>query len=398
MNRTLIILFIVGLIPAISLNAQSAGQTNAEHSDAANKIVSPTETFRVEVTPEAMEIHQSGMLWDGHNDLPWAVRRQAGSSFDKIDIRQPTALQTDIPRLRQGGVKAQFWSVFVPASTRDNATALITTLEQIDLVHEMCRRYPDVFELALNSSDVERIIANGKIASLIGMEGGHSIENSLQNLRRLYDRGARYMTLTHSKSLDWADSATDEALHNGLTDFGKEVVLEMNRLGMLVDISHVSEKVMHDVLDISTAPVIFSHSSAKAICDHDRNVSDAILKRLPTNGSVVMINFMSGYVVPTEQIKAEPQARGHYKMVVDHIEHVIKTAGIDNVGIGSDFDGVPSTPVGLDDVSCYPNITQELLNRGYDKEQIHKILGGNVLRVFKEAEAAAQKLQAQAKQ
>ncbi len=398
MNRTLIIFFIVGSIPAMSLNAQSTGQTNSEHSDAANKIVSPTDTFRVEVTPEAMEIHQSGMLWDGHNDLPWAVRRQAGSSFDKIDIRQPTALQTDIPRLRQGGVKAQFWSVFVPASTRDNATALITTLEQIDLVHEMCRRYPDVFELALNSSDVERIIANGKIASLIGMEGGHSIENSLQNLRRLYDRGARYMTLTHSKSLDWADSATDEALHNGLTDFGKEVVLEMNRLGMLVDISHVSEKVMHDVLDISTAPVIFSHSSAKAICDHDRNVSDAILKRLPTNGSVVMINFMSGYVVPTEQIKAEPQARGHYKMVVDHIEHVIKTAGIDHVGIGSDFDGVPRTPVGLDDVSCYPNITQELLNRGYNKEQIHKILGGNVLRVFKEAEAAAQKLQAQSKQ
>ncbi len=337
------------------------------------------------VSDEAMKVHFAGMLFDGHNDLPWAMREKAASSFDQVDIAKPTLFHTDIERLKKGGVKAQFWSVYVPVETRDTGSSMITTIEQIDLVHEMCRRYPDVFQLALTADDVEKIVAAGKIASLIGMEGGHSIENSLQNLRRLYDRGARYMTLTHSKTLDWADSATDEAKHNGLTEFGKEVVREMNRLGMLVDISHVSEKTMHDVLDISSVPVIFSHSSVRAINEHKRNVPDGVLQRLAKNGGVVMITFVPSFTVPTKEIVAEKNARGTYKTIVDHIEHAVKVAGVDHVGIGSDFDGVDNLPVGLDDVSYYPNITQELLQRGYSAEQIHKILGGNILRVLREA-------------
>ncbi|HMP79986.1 MAG TPA: membrane dipeptidase, partial [Pirellulaceae bacterium] len=209
------------------------------------------------VSEKARDIHFSGMLFDGHNDLPWTLRAKAGSSFDSADIRQPQPqFHTDIPGLQAGGVKAQFWSVYVPVSTRLEASSLLTTLEQIDLVHEMCRRYPDVFEVALTADDVERIVAEGKIASLMGVEGGHSIENSLENLRRLFDRGARYMTLTHSRNVEWADSATDEPQHQGLTEFGREVVREMNRLGMLVDLSHVSPKTMHDTLDETKAPVI----------------------------------------------------------------------------------------------------------------------------------------------
>lgn len=347
------------------------------------------------ISDEAREIHFSGMLFDGHNDLPWTMRAQAASSFDKADISKPQPFHTDIPRLKQGGLKAQFWSVFVPADTGELGTALTTTLEQIDLVHEMCRRYPETFALALTTQEIEQAVKEGKIASLMGVEGGHSIENSLQNLRRLYERGARYMTLTHSKTLDWADSATDEARHNGLTPFGREVVAEMNRLGMLVDLSHVSPKTMMDVLDITKAPVIYSHSSARAICDHPRNVPDDVLRRIPENGGVVMVNFMSGFIVPTEQLKAEPQSLGNYRIVVDHIEHIIRCAGIDHVGIGSDYDGVSRLPVGLEDVSTYPVITQELLNRGYNREQIHKILGGNVFRVMRESERVAAKLKNQ---
>ncbi len=373
---TLLIGFIVSAIPILAF-----GQTE-------NTPVAPT--GKPVITDEARKIHFSGMLFDGHNDLPWTMRAQAASSFDKADIAKPQPFHTDIPRLKQGGVKAQFWSVYVPANTGELGTALTTTLEQIDLVHEMCRRYPETFALTLTSREIEQAVKDGKIASLMGVEGGHSIENSLQNLRRLYERGARYMTLTHSKTLDWADSATDEARHNGLTPFGKEVVAEMNRLGMLVDLSHVSPKTMMDVLDITKAPVIYSHSSARAICDHPRNVPDDVLRRIPENGGVVMVNFMSGFVVPTEQLKAEPQSLGNYRIVVDHIEHIIRVAGVDHVGIGSDYDGVSRLPVGLEDVSTYPVITQELLNRGYNREQIHKILGGNVLRVLREAERVAQ--------
>lgn len=347
----------------------------------------------VAVSDEAARIHAAGMLFDGHNDLPWRLREEAGSSLQKCDIRQPQPqMHTDLPRLRAGGVKAQFWSVYVPVSTSRSNAALVTTLEQIDLVHKLCETYPEDLEIALTAADIRRIVAAGRVASLMGVEGGHSIENSMGNLRRLYDRGARYMTLTHSRNTEWADSCTDEPVHGGLTEFGRDVVREMNRLGMLVDISHVSPAVMHQVLDIAAAPVIFSHSSARAICDHPRNVPDDVLRRLPENGGVVMINFNSGFIVPTEQLKAEPRARGRIQDVVDHIEHVIRMAGIEHVGLGSDFDGVPSLPVGLEDVSCYPAITQLLLDRGYRMEQIHLVLGGNALRVLEQCEAVAARL------
>ncbi len=378
-----------GIGPALVLSCL-LGWTADPHS-----VHAQTDKPEMVISPEAMEIHQSGMLFDGHNDLPWTMRMNAASSFDQVDIAQPTEFHTDIPRLRKGGLKAQYWSVFVPAGTDLTGTALVQTLEQIELVHRMCERYPDVFEMASTVADIERIAKEGKIASLIGVEGGHSIQNSLQALRELYDQGARYMTLTHSKTLAWADSATDDAKNNGLSPFGKEVVREMNRLGMLVDLSHVSEKCMRDALETTEAPVIFSHSSARAICDHPRNVSDEILKLTAKNGGVVMVNFMSGYIVPTATLKKNKTARGHFKTVCDHIEHIIDVAGIDHVGIGSDFDGVPSLPIGLDDVSYYPNITQELLNRGYNRQQIHKVLGGNALRVLRDAEKVSARLKQQ---
>ncbi|MEQ9411902.1 MAG: dipeptidase [Fuerstiella sp.] len=335
-------------------------------------------------------VHASGMLFDGHNDLPWQMRSIGSSSFDVLDISQPQAdLHTDIDRLKAGGVKAQFWSVYVSADTEAAGTALLQTLQQIDLVHNMLKRYPDVFERADTADEVERIVKAGRIASLMGIEGGYSIESSLANIQRLYDLGCRYMTLTHSRSLAWADSATDEPRCNGLSDFGEEVVREMNRIGMLVDLSHVSAQCMHRTLDVTQAPVIFSHSSARALTDHPRNVPDDVLKRMPDNGGVVMINFYSKFVIPTAMLKSDETARGSIHDVVDHIEHVIRVAGIDHVGIGSDFDGVPRLPVQLDDVAAYPLITQELLNRGHSPEDVHKILGGNMLRTLRAAESVA---------
>lgn len=348
------------------------------------------------VSEEALEIHNSGMLFDGHNDLPWAMRQRANSSFDNVDIAKPTEFHTDIERLKKGGLKAQYWSVYVPVSTMAEGSAFVTTVEQIDLVHEMCKRYPDVFEIALTADDVERLVGQGKIASLIGVEGGHSIENSLARLRDLYDRGARYMTLTHSRNLDWADSCTDEPKVGGLNAFGEEVVREMNQLGMLVDISHVTPECMRKTLAVTQAPVIYSHSSAKTICDHVRNVPDDVLKLTAENGGVVMVNFATHFILPKETIAIDSRARGDFRVVVDHIEHIIKVAGIDHVGIGSDYDGISSLPRGLDDVSYYPYITQEMLNRGYDKEQIHKVLGGNALRVLREAEVVAKRLKDEA--
>ncbi|MCA9072572.1 MAG: dipeptidase, partial [Planctomycetaceae bacterium] len=347
---------------------------------------------RLVISEEAREIHQSGLLFDGHNDLPWQIWQIGNSSFETMDIAQPQPkLHTDIARVKAGGLKAQFCSVYVPAETDITGGALLKTLGQIDLVHKMVKKYPDVFEIARTADDVERIAKQGRVASMMGVEGGHCIENSLQNLKRFYDLGVRYMTLTHSRSLGWADSATGKAQNGGLSEFGKEVVREMNQIGMLVDLSHVSPKTMKDALEVSEAPVIFSHSSARAICDHPRNVPDDVLKLLPQNGGVVMINFYSGFIVPTEELKRDPKSRGNLDTVVDHIEHVIKVAGIDHVGIGSDFDGINSTPVGLEDVSTYPAITQELLNRGYNRKAILKILGGNVLRALRQAEKVAQR-------
>jgi membrane dipeptidase len=350
-----------------------------------------------ETTPEqrrlADEIHRSGLLFDGHNDLPWQIRRLAGGSLDLIDItvEQPK-LHTDLPKLRRSGLKAQFWSVYVPVETMDTGDSLLRTMEQIELAHDMFRRFPDVFAVARDSKDIEAIAKTGKIASMLGVEGGYSIENSISILRRFYDQGVRYMTLTHTRSTEWADSSADQPRHGGLSPFGEEVVLEMNRLGMLVDLSHVSVDTMYDAIRVSKAPVIFSHSSARAICDHTRNVPDDVLKILPANGGIVMVNFMSGFVVPTEELKADKNARGTLNTVVDHIEHVIRVAGIDHVGLGADYDGVTRLPVGLENVSRYPDITLELVRRGYNREQIHKILGGNMLRVLRQAEQVAASL------
>jgi len=349
--------------------------------------------FQFDISEQAKQIHYSSLLFDGHNDLPWQMKTQGQSSFDVIDIgEQQPALHTDIARLRAGGVKAQFWSVYVSADTDKTGDALLQTLEQVDVVHRMVRRYSDTFEMASTASDIRRIAASGKIACMMGVEGGHSIRESLPVLRRLYDQGCRYMTLTHSKSLTWADSATDDARANGLSPFGEEVVQEMNRLGMLIDLSHVSVSTMKHALRVSEAPIIFSHSSARSINDHPRNVSDEVLRLTATNGGVVMVNFYSGYIAPTVQIKKNEKALGTLSDVVDHIEHIIRVAGIDHVGIGSDFDGVPRLPVGLEDVSTYPRITQELLNRGHQRADIHKILGGNVLRALGDAERVAVRL------
>ncbi len=371
------------------------------------------------VSERARQVHASGMLFDGHNDLPWRLRTEGDFALTKFDLSQRLdAGQTDIPRLREGGVKAQFWSVYIPSEHPNPAR---TVTEQIDLVRRMVERYQNVFEMAYNADDVERITRKGKIASLIGIEGGVAIENSLAQLRAFYTLGARYMTLTHNTTLDWADAAIDGHTHDGLTAFGERVVKEMNRLGMLVDISHVSPATMADALRVSQAPLIASHSSAFAICPSPRNIPDEILTELKKNGGVVMVNFYSGFVVPesgrkmgalraemlakypdrTARAKAMDEwfksegsklARGTYRDVADHIDHLVKIAGVDHVGIGSDFDGITMWPVGLDDVSSYPRLTEELLRRGYSETDIHKILGGNVLRAFRQAGDVAKRL------
>lgn len=373
---------------------------------------------KVELSAEALAIHQEMPVFDGHNDLPWALRTKDGASFEVVDItKSQPKYHTDLPRLKKGGVGAQFWSAYVPVDTAKNGKAVMTTLEQIDAIHRLCADYPNDLEMAYTVADIERIRKAGKIASLIGVEGGHSIDGSVGTLRTFYKLGVRYMTLTHSESLDWADAATDKPRANGLSDKGKGIVLEMNRLGMLVDISHVSPDTMKAAIATSKAPVIFSHSSARAVADHARNVPDDVLKLMPKNGGVVMVNFYSGFVVPEgaramtrmfdvvrelrakygednakfrEAIQAwqkeNDYPRGSVHDVVDHIEHVIKLAGIDHVGLGSDYDGIGKTPEQLEGVDCYPYITQELLNRGHKAADIKKLLGGNVLRVLKAAE------------
>jgi membrane dipeptidase len=373
----------------------------------------------------ALAIHQRVPLIDGHNDYPWALRERVPSlDLARLDIRGPQpAVMTDVPRLRAGGVGAQFWSVYVPSSTQGQG-AVRMTLEQIDVVDRMARRYPDTFEMARTAADVERIHRAGRIASLIGVEGGHSIDGSLATLRAFSALGAGYMTLTHSANVPWADAATDSPVLGGLSAFGELVVGEMNRLGMLVDLSHVSPDTMKDALRVSQAPVIFSHSSARAIADVPRNVPDEVLRLLPANGGVVMVTFVPSFVSPEggpafnatfaelkrlQQVhpddaaaqkrgmdaflKAHPGPKATLAMVADHIDHIRAVAGIDHIGIGSDFDGIESVPEGLEDVSKYPALSVELLRRGYSDADVGKIIGGNVLRVMRQAEAVAARLQ-----
>jgi membrane dipeptidase len=366
----------------------------------------------------AKRLLKASPVIDGHNDYPWAVREKAGGDIDTLDLRKPQpTLMTDFARLAAGGVGGQFWSVYVPVELK-GADAVRATLEQIDIVHRMVAKYPDKLALALTADDVERIEKEGKIASLIGVEGGHCINDSLSVLRMFYRLGARYMTLTHTSNTSWADSATDTPKNDGLSPFGEQVVREMNRLGMLVDLSHVSPATMDDAIRVSSAPVIFSHSSAKALVDHPRDVPDDILARLPKNGGLVMIAFVPGFVSQevtdynrreteqqkkvTEESKNNAEAirkamddwhrtnippRATIAQVADHIDHVKKVSGIDHVGLGSDFDGITSVVSGLEDVSKYPGLIRELLRRGYTDEEIKKITGRNILRVMRQAGA-----------
>ena len=363
-------------------------------------------------------------LLDGHNDLPWALREAGCAGLDGPDLSEPVSFtQTDLPRLAAGGVGAQFWSVYVPPAPA-GAAAVAATLEQIDLVRRMIRRYPGQLELALTADDVQRIFATGRVASLIGAEGGHSIASSMGVLRALYALGVRYLTLTHNANVPWADSATDQPRAGGLTEFGRAVVREMQRLGMLADLSHVSPATMGDTLDVAEAPVIFSHSSALALCDHPRNVPDGILARLRDNGGVCMVTFVSSFVSPEcwaweRELTAEMERRGAdpwelpardrvrgelaavsplpratLAQVAGHVEHVREVAGLDHVGLGGDFDGTDQLPDGLADVSCYPALLGELLARGWSEEDCAKLAGGNILRVMQEAETAARELSA----
>lgn len=379
-------------------------------------------------TPEeiAAAALDAAPVWDGHNDVPIQLRGRFGNVIEDFDFEDTSdtaepdgsrKMHTDLARLHQGKVGAQFWSVYVSAAL-DEPEAVQATIEQIDVTKRLIDLYPDEMQLALSADDVEQAMANGKIASLMGMEGGHSIGESLAVLRQMFALGARYMTLTHSKTLSWADSATDEPKNGGLTDFGRDVVREMNRIGMLVDLSHVSEKVMMDALDVAKAPVIFSHSGARAINGHARNVPDAVLARLKENGGIVMVVGLPGFLnegarqwnanraaeearlkalwqgQPDEvasRLKAWDDAHPLPQSVVsdwaDHIDHIRNVAGIDAIGVGGDYDGMPSGPIGAEDVAGYPALFTELARRGYTQEDLEKIASRNMMRVMRAAEA-----------
>ena len=337
---------------------------------------------------KAMRVLSATPLIDGHNDLPWAIRESETAPHDvnapAHDLRGHTPFMTDIPRLRRGMVGGQFWSVYIPFEASEEGAAKVQ-LEQIDIAKQFIARYPEAFEEAYTASDVNRIFGEGKIASMLGMEGGHAIENSLGALRAFYEMGVRYLTLTHNGTLDWADAAGDEHVHGGLTEFGKEVVREMNRLGMLVDLSHTSVETMNDALDVAQAPVMWSHADTKALRDVGRNVPDQVLRRLPDNGGVIMITFVPSFLTDNDEATIAD--------VANHIEHVVEVAGIDHVGIGSDFDGITSTPVGMEDVSTYPELFAELSRRGWSEADMAKLAGENILRVMREAEEAARRIQ-----
>ncbi len=387
-----------------------------------------------ELSLQARDLLRRFPLIDGHNDLPWALRERAGGDVSKVrlapaeaGIGHPAAvnlaapvddMHTDLPRLAAGRVGAQFWSVYVPASLAGDG-AVAAVLEQIDLARRMIAGYPGALGLALTADDVARIFASGRVASLLGAEGGHAIAGSLGVLRMLYALGVRYLTLTHNANVGWADSATDEPQAGGLTEFGRDVVLQMQRIGMLVDLSHVSPDTMRDALDLAEAPVIFSHSSARALCDSPRNVPDDVLARLADNGGVCMVTFVPGFVsqacadwvaglkaeaarrgldprdfdqlfsLKAEWERAHPLPRATLAQVADHVEHVREVAGVAHVGLGGDFDGTPDVTAGLEDVSAYPALFAELLGRGWTESDCAALAGGNLLRALRSAEAYA---------
>ena len=392
---------------ASALDAQSPASTSTDpHMARARRVLSTTP------------------LIDGHNDLPWAIREATTAPHDveAYDLRKKTPGHTDLDRLKKGMVGAQFWSIYIPGEIKDSGYARVQ-LEQFDIARRVIAKYPERFQWALTSDAIRSTFKAGKIGSLLGLEGGHAIENSLGALRVYYDLGARYMTLTHNVTLDWADAALDAPKHGGLTSFGKEVVHEMNRLGMLVDLSHVSPGTMSDALDATEAPVIFSHSGSRELVDHPRNVPDSILARLPKNGGVVMVPFVTSFVskevkawddglaaattearqrlgsdtaavrrAADEWTKSHPKPKATLGQVADHIEHVRKVAGVDHVGIGSDFDGITDLVVGLEDVSKFPDLFAELSRRGWSEADLRKLAGENVLRVLKQAETVSARL------
>jgi len=344
----------------------------------------------------ALKLLTDAPIIDGHNDYPWAVREKGKLDLDVFDLRKPQpALMTDFARLRAGGVGGQFWSVYVPG---DDKRAVATTLEQIDIVHRMMAKYPDQLELALTADDIVRIRKSGKIASLIGMEGGQSIDGSLAVLRDMYRLGARYMTLTHNVNLPWVDAAAETPVVHGLSPLGEDILREMNRLGMLIDLSHVSPEGMAAALRVSKAPVIFSHSNAKAVSNVGRNVPDEILAQMPKNGGVVMVTFVPSFSSQAVADynkkddafkKANPAPRATIADVANHIDHIRKIAGIDHVGLGGDFDGIEDVVLGLEDTSKYPGLIVELLKRGYADADIRKITNENIIRALRGAEATA---------
>jgi membrane dipeptidase len=376
-----------------------------------------------EALARARRVLAAHPVFDGHNDLPWAIRENVDAPRDVVayDLRVRTKGATDLERLREGGVGGQLWSVYVPAELPGGFARV--QLEQIDIARRMIARYPDRLAFATTADEVERAMKGGRVASLLAIEGGHAIEDSLGALRAYFDLGVRAMTLTHGKTIDWADSATDTARHGGLTRFGEEVVREMNRLGMLVDLSHVSEETMEDALRVSEAPVVFSHSSARALCDHPRNVPDSVLAKMTANGGVVMVTFVNSFVsgefskaygplwreyevrsrgvadpAERERLRKEifarmPKIVVTIAQVADHVDHVRKVAGVDHVGLGGDYDGNDSWPEGLSDVSGYPRLLAELARRGWSDEDLGKLASGNILRVMRQAEAVARRLQ-----
>lgn len=343
-------------------------------------------------------------LIDGHNDLPWAIRGATDAPMDveRYDLRQRTPGHTDIARMREGRLGGQFWSVYVPGESTYKALGYARVqLEQIDIAQRVIAKYPDVLEPITTAQGFRDAFARGRIGSVMGMEGGHAIENSLGALRAYYAAGVRYMTLTHNVHLDWVDSHVANPRHGGLTAFGREVVREMNRLGMLVDLSHTSPGTMSDVLDVAEAPVIWSHSNAFAVANHTRNVPDSILARLPRNGGVVMVTFVPGFTsqaqidwsrTPAAQrVGARPAAT--LSQVADHIDHIRRVAGVDHVGIGGDFDGIDEVVQGLEDVATYPRLLAELSRRGWSEADLRKLAGENILRAMAQAEQVAARLQ-----